>query len=125
MLEPSRLTARTILYTSLITLGITGFVGYVLFQARFMIQGPQIHITTPIPTSSNERIVTVAGNARNITKITLNGRQIFTDEYGQFEEALVLENGYTIATIAAVDRYGRETSVAQPVVYTPATLLNE
>ncbi len=124
-LSPSFLTARTIFLSSLGLLGTAALIFYTLFQARFMIQGPQITITQGIPVSSNERIVTIAGIAKNITKITLNGRQIFTDEYGGFTEALVLENGYTIATIAAVDRYGRETSVAQPVVYTPATLLNE
>lgn len=125
MYSEPRITARTILFGSLGILSILVLAAYLVFQARFMIQGPQISITKAIPVSANERIVHVAGVARNITKITLNGRQIFTDEYGQFEEALVLENGYTVATIAAVDRYGRETSVAQPVVYTPATLLTE
>ncbi len=72
---------------------------------------------------SNERIITLEGQARNIAKITLNGRQIFTDPTGNFAEALVLENGYTIATIAATDRYGRTTTLTRPFMYTPASMV--
>ena len=48
--------------------------------------------------------------------ITLNGRQIFTDKNGNFKEALVLENGYTVATLRAEDRYGRVTHQTQTYV---------
>jgi len=98
---------------------------YITFQARFMIEGPQINLDYEPDQVQNERVVTLSGTAKNITEITLNGRQIFTDEYGHFDEALVLENGYTITTIAAVDRYGRRTQVVQPFVYIPASIITK
>jgi hypothetical protein len=116
-----RTTVRVIL--SLVLLGV--LLLYVVWQARFLLTGPVIVLRDEPPQHSNERIVTLSGAARNITSITLNGRQIFTDPHGEFKEALVLENGYTIATIAATDRYGRTTELRRPFIYTPASILTE
>ncbi len=95
-------------------------IGYTIFQARFLLAGPQLALTAPLDTVQNSRSVTIVGQAHNINHITLNDRQIFTNEYGEFNEDLILENGYTIATLAATDRYGRETKVSLPFVYQPA-----
>jgi hypothetical protein len=94
---------------------------YVLFQARFMIAGPQIVLINEAPIHNNARVVKLEGTAFNITHLWLNDRPIFTDEAGHFTEALVLENGYTVATLRAKDRYGRETRVERSFVYTPAS----
>lgn len=94
---------------------------YVLFQARFMIAGPQIVLQNEPPVHNNSRLVKLDGTAYNITHLWLNDRPIFTDEAGHFTEALVLENGYTVATLRAKDRYGRETRVERSFVYTPAS----
>jgi hypothetical protein len=96
---------------------------YVLFQARFLITGPQIILQNEPEVQQNVRIITLEGTAFNITHLWLNDRQIFTDEHGYFKEALVLENGYTIATLRAKDRYGRETRVVRSFVYTPASII--
>lgn len=98
-------------------------IGYVLYQARLLIIGPEITLAEPVPITHHSQVVEVAGTARNITNITLNGRAIYTNESGYFKEAVILENGYTIATLEAVDRYGRSTSIVLPLVYQPQTLL--
>lgn len=98
-------------------------ITYVIFQARFLITGPQI-ILNEVPIKEyNKRVVILEGSAFNITHLWLNDRQIFTDENGDFKEALVLENGYTITTLRAKDRYGRETRVVRSFVYTPASIM--
>ena len=94
---------------------------YVLFQARFMIAGPQIVLLPGPPIHNNTRVIELTGTAYNITHLWLNDRTIYTDEAGHFTEALVLENGYTVATLRAKDRYGRETRVEKSFVYTPAS----
>lgn len=99
-------------------------IGYVIFQARFLLIGPVVALTKDTAYVYNQRIVDIEGTAHNITNITLNGRPIFTDESGFFSEALVLENGYTIMTIRAQDRYGRETSITRSFVYRPASSIN-
>jgi hypothetical protein len=68
---------------------------------------------------SHTQHVTVTGTAKNIVKLTLNGREIHTNETGDFTHELVLENGYTILTLAAQDRFGRATSLTRTYVYVP------
>jgi len=103
---------------------LLGAIGvYVAFQARFLITGPQIVLSFEPDSQQNERMIHLTGSAYNITHLWLNDRQIFTDEEGNFDEALVLENGYTITTLRAKDRYGRETRVVRSFVYTPASII--
>ncbi|MEZ4195035.1 MAG: hypothetical protein R3B53_01385 [Candidatus Paceibacterota bacterium] len=113
---------RTILgaISTIVILGL--ILAYIVFQARFLIAGPQIVISDNLAIQHNERTIHLEGTAYNITHLWLNDRQIYTDESGHFSEALVLENGYTIATLRAKDRYGRETRVERPFVYTPASI---
>ncbi len=118
------LTFRTLVRSALILSGILLLALYILWQARFLLEGPTITLTNEPPRVSNERSITLEGTTRNITSLTLNGRQIFTDPHGHFKEALVLENGYTIATIAATDRYGRVTTLERPFMYTPASIVS-
>ena len=92
---------------------------YAAFQARGLIIGPTLALADTAVTH-HTRTVTLTGTARNITALTLNDRPIFTDDHGTFREQLVLENGYTILTLRARDRYGREEVRVQPFVYTPA-----
>ncbi len=118
-------------HTSFQTLVRTGFLGvgllvvlfYVLFQARFLITGPQIIVTSDNTTMKNDRAIQLTGTAYNISRFWLNGRPIFTDAQGNFNEALILENGYTIATLRAEDRYGRATEVTHSYVYRPASFI--
>ncbi|OGG67147.1 hypothetical protein A3I99_02350 [Candidatus Kaiserbacteria bacterium RIFCSPLOWO2_02_FULL_45_11b] len=122
-LPTSQIELRSVLkFLGLVLL--LGAIGmYVAFQARFLITGPQIVLDFEPATQQNERMIRLTGSAYNITHLWLNDRQIFTDEEGYFDEALVLENGYTITTLRAKDRYGRETRVVRSFVYTPASII--
>lgn len=112
---------RTIVTGLLILFVVAGLLAYTGWQARFLLAGPQVNITTAPAFTQHDRVVYLEGNAENIVRMTLNGRQIFTDESGQFREMVVLENGYTTATIEAQDRYGRTVQTSQAFVYEPAT----
>jgi hypothetical protein len=94
--------------TSLIILGIL-FAAYCLFQARFLILGPQVTITSHEDGAvATEPAVTLSGNARNAAWLSLNDRQIFTDEEGRWSEKLILSPGLSIMTLRVRDRFGRE-----------------
>lgn len=110
-------TFRTILIYSFVLVCSVFFIAYVLFQARFLLAGPQIFVQE-LPSVQSQRLITLQGEARNIVHITLNGRQIYTDKDGNFSEALILENGYTVATLRAEDRYGRSKSHTETFVFT-------
>lgn len=105
-------------FSLIILLGLIVIV-YVLFQARFLITGPQIMLSAELPQQQNERIITLSGSANNISRLWLNGRQIFTDPNGDFAAAVILENGYTVTKLEAEDRYGRRTAITREFVYAP------
>jgi hypothetical protein len=123
MLKENRLELSTLIKVIGSLILLIAIVSYVAFQARFLIMGPQITLDETPNTEQNMRIVTLSGKAFNISRLWLNDRQIYTDENGYFKEALVLENSYTISTLRATDRYGRETSVTKSFVYTPISFI--
>lgn len=85
------------------------FVGYVLFQARALVLGPRVWVNTPTDGQIvYEQLVPIQGGSRNIAWIELNGRQIFTDENGAWEEKLLVSDGASIMTVKVRDRFGRE-----------------
>jgi hypothetical protein len=112
---------RSLALAALLTFGGLLVVLYLIFQARFLILGPQLTLEPTHPGRHNQREVLLRGTAANITRLWLNDRQIFTDRAGNFEEAVILENGYTIMTLAAEDRYGRRTEIRREFVYHPST----
>lgn len=109
----SQRLVRTIFFGSVALL----LVLYGLFQARFLLQGPVVEFSALPDQVQHERVVRIEGIAQNIVTIELNDREIYTDKNGYFNEAVVLENGYTITTIKAHDRYGRTRSYAHSFVY--------
>lgn len=121
--DSNHITFRTILKSAAVIVGLIVLIGYVMFQARFLLIGPQIVLIEELDQHHNSRTVTLTGQTYNISHLWLNNRSIYTDANGRFEEALVLENGYTIATLQAEDRYGRITKVVRPFVYTPASFI--
>lgn len=118
---PEPIPFRTLVKFTAITIGLIFVLGYIIFQARYLIIGPQIVLSDKHSLLSNERQIFLTGTAFNISRLWLNDRPIYTDVEGNFKEALVLENGYTVATLRAEDRYGRETRVSQPFVYIPGS----
>lgn len=95
-------------------------IWYVGFQARFIIEGPQVTLSPEPSVVYNDRVVLLNGLARNVTALSINGRPIATDPEGNFNEPVVLENGYTIMSIDARDRYGRAVHIERPLVYVPS-----
>lgn len=95
------------------------FIAYAYFQARNLILGPSISLTTEPTVIQTDRTVALEGTANNVIVLRLNGLEVHTDETGAFVYSLILENGYTIMTLEAEDRYGRVTKLTRPFVYKP------
>ena len=86
------------------------FGAYSLYQARILLTGPRIQIDNPKDGQTVENpLVIVEGQSKNIAWISLNDRQIFTDENGKWSEKLLVSPGLSIMTVKARDRFGRET----------------
>ena len=113
-------TPKLIIGISVIVLVAVGLVVYAYFQSREYLRGPVVVIEEPLNGSmSTTSLVALRGQAHNISFLTLNGRQIFTDEQGRFKESLLLQNGYNIMTLEAKDRFGHQVEKRLELVYKP------
>jgi len=52
-------------------------------------------------------LINIKGKAQNISYINMNGRQIFVNEGGIFDEKYIMAKGRNIITIEAKDRFDR------------------
>lgn len=113
------ITLGTILKVVGILILTIGIVWYVLFQARSFLNGPVITLFDEPALVQQTRTIPVRGHAENIVTLTLNGREIDTTQDGAFNEQIVLEDGYSIMTLEARDRFGRSTRVTREHVFVP------
>lgn len=110
---------RGILYALGIGSGILLILIYVLYQARFLTEGPVITLLKEPSTTLSTSTIELTGRAQNIVSLSMNGRTIYTTDEGVFSETLTLPIGYTIVTIEGVDRYGKRERIERSIVYTP------
>lgn len=109
---------KTYLKFTIIGIFAIAILGYAFFQARNIILGPVIKIQNPENGMSLDySLIEIKGIAKNISLISMNDRQIFTDEQGEFSEKLLLSYGYNIITIKAEDRFGRKTKETLELIY--------
>ncbi len=104
-------------YTTTIVIALVIFFGlYGLLRAKEFIRGPNLSIASPQDGAEiHDTDLEIRGSAKNISNISLNGRQIFTNNEGEFKEHLLLPLGYTIIEVKASDRFGREVSLRRGV----------
>jgi hypothetical protein len=93
-------------------------LGYSGFQARKIVEGPELTITSPVVEGvMTDPFVRVTGIAKNIREITLNDTPIYIDEQGNFNEKLVLIAGYNIIELEAKDKFNKQTKKTLELVY--------
>ena len=104
-------------HAGLLVIGIL-FAIYCLFQARYIVFGPDVWFTS----HTDGQVVysprlTLEGNARNAAWLSLNDRQIYTDDEGHWSEKLILSEGESIMRALVRDRFGRESSENIRIIY--------
>ncbi|MEK7505928.1 MAG: hypothetical protein AAB597_03500 [Patescibacteria group bacterium] len=99
---------RRYLKVGLVILFILLLSVLVYYNSERLREGPVIKIELPKDgeTVSNP-LVTILGTVKNISYLTLNGRQVFVDQEGRLTERLLLPYGYSILTLEGRDRFGR------------------
>jgi hypothetical protein len=88
---------------------IIAFLGvYFVRQSKFYLFGPQINIKYPENgTTLNSSLITVSGEVFNAVSLFVNGNQVLSDTFGDFETDLLLADGYNIISFEAKDKFGR------------------
>ena len=91
---------------------------YAFSRSEYLLVGVKIknvNITDGVKVESS--ILEVAGNAENAVNLTLNGREITTDEQGNFNEMVALLLGYNIINIKAKDKFGYVDEKNYKIIY--------
>lgn len=92
-------------------------VGYGLFEARPLLLGPVIVLSSPAEGyGSPDGTVTVSGTAYRATALALDGGALLMDENGHFSITLTLPSGGAILSLTATDRFGRTRMEQRDVV---------
>ena len=113
------MTTKPVTYYKIgfVTIFVIFFGIYGFFRSLNFLQGPSVRIMEPADGASfSHSFIKVRGGARNIAVLYLNGRQIFTNEKGDFEEKILLGPGQTTIEVEARDKFNRKVKVWREVV---------
>lgn len=101
----ARFLIKKILFVALVLI-VSAYAG---FELRNSLIGPTLTVQTPLPGDTlPSPMTTVTGTATHISFLYLNGRQIYTNESGIFEETVVLPRGYNVLTLEAIGRFNKQ-----------------
>lgn len=92
------------------------FIGvFAYMKMSFIMKGIQIEAS--IEHNDDTSLAKITGKAKNATFISLNGREIFIDKDGSFNESLALIPGLSVITINAQDKFGKSKEKKFQMVY--------
>lgn len=101
----------------LIIIFLALFAAYFIYEAQDYLYGFSAEIIYPADGQYLESsAVTVRGKVTGAAFITLNGRQILTDESGMFAEELLLAPGINVIDLEAKSRFGEHIRKTSRVV---------
>jgi hypothetical protein len=111
-------TLKRIMSVGIWVLFILCIIGYAIYQSRAVREGPVITVSTPQNGATvTEPLIRVSGVATQAKELYLDGRGIFIDLKGHFNEELLLLPGYNIIELTAKDAGGRETRTTIELAY--------
>lgn len=97
----------------LVLILLLGIASLIIYETRFVTHGPRIDIQSPVDGSSfTEPLITLTGTVSNVATMTINGNRALPRTDGDFSYPLALPEGYSLVTIRAQDRFGKETTLS-------------
>ncbi|MDO8493613.1 MAG: hypothetical protein Q7S19_03675 [bacterium] len=85
--------------------------GYTLYEARFLIDGPELVIFSPKNhVTVTDSLLEIHGQVKNLSSLTINGRLIMIRPDGLFDDKLLLLDGYNTIEAKVKNKFGQETS---------------
>lgn len=95
-------------------------IGYAYFQTLRVLHGATLSVTEPPQGATfSKPLIAIRGQAQRASFISMNDREILTDESGRFAEEVLLAQGYNVVTVRMRDRFGALREERREVVYKP------
>lgn len=118
MIDPQEKNCRLLVKPIIIGAVILLVVGYSILKVKDLAIGPEIELYSPTDgTSTKTDLVNIKGKAERISQIFINGKKVFTDEAGNFNEPYLLASGYNLLEIMAQDKFGRKIEKKVQLVF--------
>ena len=100
-----------------ITILLVGFLGYLTWQVNGILQPPKLTVFTPADGYISSKLVTlVQGETEKEVRLTVNGKDIMSNDNGRFKIPVDLSNGVNTITISAIKKHGKMTTVTRHVI---------
>ena len=114
----SDFNAKKILFRIGVSILLIALLVLIFHQSKNLLAGPTISITSPLNGSTlSSSYLQIEGLAKRVSFITLNDRQIYVDEQGNISEQLLLQRGYNIISLKAIDRFNRKVEKRLEIMY--------
>ncbi|MDX1535641.1 MAG: helix-turn-helix domain-containing protein [Candidatus Spechtbacterales bacterium] len=118
------LSAPSFVLTSKHVIGIlvlmvtSSLLGYFYYNQRVLNQVPQIEVTQPaeVSSASEEGVVTIRGETKNIQNITVNNQEVSVNSEGLFEYPYKLEAGLNTIFISAKANNGETVETVRKIL---------
>lgn len=109
---------RLLVKPLVIALVVILILGYSILKVKNLAIGPEITLYSPTDGASTKTdLVNIKGKAERISQIFLNGKKIYTDEAGNFNEQYLLASGYNLLEVSANDQFGRQVAKKLQLVF--------
>lgn len=93
---------------------------YGMFQARLLINGPELSLLSPAPYETiTTTLMEIKGETKNVNTVKINGQTITMNTNGDFSEKLITPNGYGIILVEAENRFGQYTKKQIKIIGKP------
>ncbi len=108
-----------------IRIGIAAVFGVILFSYAFfraheVIFGVKVSVSGIVDGGSYASpVLALSGSALHATTLSINGMSVPIDIKGSFQDTIMLQSGYSVVTIIARDKFGKEDEKRMRVLYVP------
>lgn len=93
---------------------ILSFLAYGLVEARFIIQGPEIALSSPSSeNTSTSAVILLSGRTERTKELRANGRVIPIDTDGNFVDHISVPQGLSTLTLIAIDARGNTKTITK------------
>ena len=105
------------LRSALIAPIVLGVLALIAYNVRDVVLGtPLTVLSAKDGATLEDTFLPIVGVAPHARELSINGRFVYIDRDGNFEDGVILSPGYNIVEVALKDRFGKETMKTYHVV---------
>ncbi len=103
----------------LMIVGICIVFGYLWHQLSYLIYPPNLEITQPASDITvSSKIIELSGNTDPDVNLTINGKEVYVNQEGEFKSEISLDSGLNILRIKVKDKFGNTNLVVRRIMVT-------